>query len=506
MASRATFDAVSTISALSPTMMPFLYQTRTLASLSTSARMARSLPRYATLLRREFYGSLRLPERQDGSYSQPHRRTPPSSSQDDIPFESAKATSSGPLGRHRSGSNWERMQLNEFGEVDDGILENREAEHFMEEEDDDQEIGPHSMNLRGPRESTITETERRAFQNIFSEMFSQSQGPAKTDAPPAPDNAKTKLNNILAEAMSSAKLIRASTREEKEIVVSRYPPALRASIAKAIGLTENEDEAESWFEEEQEPELGHDALEALREPERLRVEALMKDADTDAELWDIMEKEVFSLVSKLGLLEDPFFSGPPTKSKSRKSKTQKNQERKPKAKISEEGVARFGKVVVDATTGAEVSALTIYGPLYPSYLLLGIRLLDRSFARPSPLALSVLPKIKSLGAISHVLGASTQLYNEVMRVYFHRYEDFRAISQMLNEMERSAVELDEETLQILYDIMKLRRRVRIGKRGPVLQEMWYVMPQFTTANFRMWVDKITAILLEKGRHKNDVLY
>jgi hypothetical protein len=235
-------------------------------------------------------------------------------------------------------------------------------------------------------------------------------------------------------------------------------------------------------------ELGLNELEALRDPERERVEALMKNANTDVEFWEVMEKEVFALIPKLGLEDEkPEPVKKPTTAKMKKAKAAKQ----PKPEIE-----RFEKVVAQTPNGTEVSALTLYGPLYPSYLLLGLRLLDRSFAKPSPLALSILPKIKSLGPISHVLGASTQLYNELLRTYFYRYEDFNSIAKTLNEMEKSAVEVDEETLEVIIEILKTKAVIGRGEKGSTIKALWQ-MPQYARVNFQYWRNK-TADILEKN--------
>jgi len=282
--------------------------------------------------------------------------------------------------------------------------------------------------------------------------------------------------------------------------VNSYPPALRPAAAKAMQLSDGEEEDLFEGEMEELADLDHDQLEALRSPERDRVESLMKQARTDFDLWAVLEKEVFSLIPKLGLEEDPLNVGQMDAEPQGKSKYKAgaNASKRKKAKIASEKeeankVERFDRVVAQSSNGTDVSALTLYGPLYPSYLLFGIRLLDRSFAKPSPLALSILPKIKSFGAISHVLGASTQLYNEIIRIYYYGYEDFDGVAKTLNEMEHSAVELDEETLDVVIDILRMQATVARGEKGDLLRELWS-MPQFARVNFQFWRNKIAKTI------------
>ncbi|RDL31842.1 uncharacterized protein BP5553_09244 [Venustampulla echinocandica] len=442
---------------------------------------------------------------------------------DDIHFEGGRSPRSRNLERNDSTFNLlDSVRVNEFGEVDDRTFQGQGIPDYSEGLEDSfpqGDDGIDSMDVRGPRVSTITDTEKRAFQKIFEEMFAQNQGsadapssfPQMTDSASSPGRAKSTLDAMLQTALEQ----NAQTRKEKEAVVNRYPPVLRASIAKAIRLTE--DDSDDLFGETttEEPELDHDQLETLRDPERIRVETLMNEAKTDVELFEVMEKEVFSLIQKLGLEETPSGVEPPTaeepstpeiptttKAKRGRKKKDVKEVKEVKKPVPQDLGAQFETTITDSATGTEVSALILYGPLYPSHLLFGLRLLDRSFAKPSPLALSILPKVRSLGSISHVLGGTTQLYNEILRIYFYRYENFGAVIKTLEEMEVSAVGLDEETLEIVDNILRTHKKVTSGERGPVIQALWS-MPEFSAAKFKFWRTKIsTAIGARDGFGEN----
>lgn len=112
------------------------------------------------------------------------------------------------------------------------------------------------------------------------------------------------------------------------------------------------------------------------------------------------------------------------------------------------------------------------------------------------MVLNVLPRIKSLGIISHVLGASTALYNELLRIYWFRYDDFLSADSLLNEMDQAGLEFDAETFGIVNDIHSMQARVRRGDKGPVLQALWS-MPEFASGKFKPWKDKIQASLEER---------
>ncbi|EHL02120.1 hypothetical protein M7I_1852 [Glarea lozoyensis 74030] len=275
-------------------------------------------------------------------------------------------------------------------------------------------------------------------------------------------HAKVNLGDMLNDALA----VSDRNKEEKESMVSRWPEALRPAVAKAIGLTDDgeSDEGESIESEPPQPELQIDELESLRDPERQRVEKLMREAVTDVELWEVMNKEVFSMIPRLGLAE--------------KSSTHDS---KPKGKrVSKKEKQQMQNSKVPSTTGEKLGSDNQEKRQ---------ELLDRDFVKPSPLALSVLPKIKSLGAISHVLGASPSLYNEILRIYLLRHEDFRAMTATLYDMNDSAVPVNEETLAIVEEVLRLARQVQEGERGPVIQRIWSQMPRFTTKYLNAWRKK-----------------
>jgi hypothetical protein len=356
-------------------------------------------------------------------------------------------------------------------------------------------------DTRGDRESTITPSERHAFQKIFSDIFERHKRSGSdlesspTDAPEpgvfrhgSAQQAESKLADIFNGTVDYDPM----SRDQKEEAVNRYPPALRSAAARAIGLDvdANEVESEEWSDEKDRAQE-IEKLEAIREPERKRVEDMMKAAQSDFELWGIMEKEVFSLIPKMGLEELPAVVEQPPPSKTKKSgKKTRASKAKPENGESQQITP------IDTTDESGVSALSLYGPLYPSYLLLGLRLLDRSFARPSLLALSLLPKIKSMGFISHVLGASTQFYNELIRIYRYRHDDFTGISNLLLEMENAALEMDEETLEVVFDIVRTQQSVERGDKGSAVKALWR-SSNFAPDKLRAWKSKIERAISER---------
>lgn len=398
----------------------------------------------------------------------------------------------------QAGTPWDAIErLDDFENIESNEFYGEEEDIFDDENEDD--AWTRKSDPSQDRQTTITPSERAAFETIFENIRHKTKAAHRYDSldepadPAARQRAKTKLEGILGNAMADRSVPR--TRDEKEIIVNRYPPSLRALAAKAVGLDFDEERYEEVSKEEEEA-MDTDQLEELRKPIREGVEARMRAAKTDFELWAVMEEEVFPLIAKLGL-EETEKEDPAPKKRRKKSKTSKESKKNPRKLVlppEAEQKVQFEPIVHE---GQVVSPLAFYGPLYPSYLLLGLRLLDRSFAKPSPLTLSILPKIKSLGLISHVLGASTQLYNELLIIYWYRYDDFRGSLNLLSEMEQSGLSFNKESLEIVQDIMTMQSRIARGDRGETLKALWS-FPEFAPGKFSYWRNKITAMLSESG--------
>jgi hypothetical protein len=381
-------------------------------------------------------------------------------------------------------------------EVMDNGFDYFESNDYYSIEDDifDDEDEMDAWTRNPGRQTTITATERAAFEAIFKNIRNKTKNTQRYGS--LEENAinhrwargaKERLESIMGDSMTERF---PQTRDEKEIVVNRYPPTLRALAAKAVGLDYDEAHFEKTAQEEE--TIDTDQLEELRRPVREEVEAKMRAAETDSEMWDVMEREVFPLIEKLGL-EKAENEKPAKKLGQKPAIISKTSPRKTILPLEDKQTMHFEPIVHE---GQEISPLAFYGPLYPSYLLLGLRLLDRSFAKPSPLTLSILPKIKSLGLISHVLGASTQLYNELLIIYWYRYDDFRGVISLLSEMEESGLIFNQETLEIINDILRMQGRILKGDRGPTLKALWS-LPEFAPGKFGYWRKKIKKMLDER---------
>ncbi|GME24323.1 hypothetical protein GTA08_BOTSDO10585 [Neofusicoccum parvum] len=182
------------------------------------------------------------------------------------------------------------------------------------------------------------------------------------------------------------------------------------------------------------------------------VEKLLREATSDVELWNVLENEVFSVIRRLNLDAPQFFAGQEDEA------TKKEEEKEEEEKKEEE---EEGNPEEDSESFSEFQ---IIGPNYPSFMLIAMRQLRVDFPG-STLALALLPAIKSLGRGSYALGASTELYNELLAMAWLTYSDFQGIDDLLQEMENGGIDFDTNTLDLLDSIKKNALDAKSGRLG-----------------------------------------
>ncbi|KAH6677879.1 hypothetical protein F5X68DRAFT_264032 [Plectosphaerella plurivora] len=285
--------------------------------------------------------------------------------------------------------------------------------------------------------STITPTEDRAFRKIFADIAKRSRHEKDQHGFP----------------VSRAPAFTKESTSAVDEVLKKYPPALRESMRAALGLPEPAPSAEDI--EAQEAEEAEEALaievneqwerqKALRDEAAERIEQLLKDCKTDDEVGAVLEREVFSMVKKLGIDEG-------------KTGT--------RFALGETLQTMHNEAVEDEAAEAKLD-MDSHGPLYSLHILQGLRALDQDFARPSSLALKVLPRIRELGMASYVLGASTPFYNELVAITWRRHGDVRGVMSLLQEMLFAGLTPDKQTLALVHEIEDRLDAMSDGKEGP----------------------------------------
>jgi hypothetical protein len=353
--------------------------------------------------------------------------------------------------------------------------------------------------------STITPSERETFNRIFQEIaarrLSSSPRPGVEVSEPEipaipnpfesdPERGQAAINIIIQDAASNAHgrksdrlgfrpLGQMSTAREREKALFRFPGSLRRAAREVMGMAEpnrgdkadgsgavllgltSSAPAATGFNKAMKTPIANPtsdgkansrtldslaetaSIELGRRKEFDQVKKIMDAARSDFVLWDIMEKKVFSMVKRLGISEAQL-------------QAKRNQRAQGKKREAPETVkAQEPELSMD-----------FWGPLYPELLVYSLTLLDQRFPRSSPLAFNVLPRIKELGMASYVLGVSTSFYNVLIGIHWRRYGDSQAVFELLEEMRQAGLYFDENTKRVL-DQMVAQVSLHSGKGAVV---------------------------------------
>ena len=336
------------------------------------------------------------------------------------------------------------------------------------------------------RDSTITTKERDAFARIFDDIMHPPKDRLQDTIPfesqpgeskPASEKKGTgTLDSILnatactmrpredrrlgdsqsfAPVSSRSSTVNSDAATDSE-ALARYPESLRAAAAKAttehrLKVAEERGQAPDERANEAQHDKANDPAELQRMSQLQRMETLLREAPTDQALWAVLEREVFSMISEL------------------QTKPATKRQRKPRQTPT--ALADPSTAPLQPPSVELVSRLAVVGSNYPQLLLVAMRLLAHEFRAPAACG-ALFARVKALGPVSYVLGASTALYNEMLELMWRAYRDFDAVADLLDEMDKSGVDFDLDTDLALQDIVAERERVASGERGRVMEAVW----------------------------------
>ncbi|KAI1320231.1 hypothetical protein F5Y16DRAFT_390127 [Xylariaceae sp. FL0255] len=381
-------------------------------------------------------------------------------------------------------------------------------------------------NVRG----TITPAERLVFERIFADIKARGLKPTATEDGPNPTPATQRSTMLIMQkaafdsgqalpATITAPGLLAGAAKDRAKALLRFPPALRGAAQKALDTIESQagavsrpkiskdeiefdstlmqfqdeeglDQAESEWTAPADTFSRTIEVEEKRHDERARIEGLITAATSDFELWDILEKEVFSMPARLGIAKAP---------ESEENSMKKNSKKSNKTEVQNADES------IDAEKNQSLS-LYVHGPLYPAYLLLGLRRLDTAFAGPSPLVFSVLPRIKELGLESYVLGVSTPFFNELLDIYWTRRGDLAGVFELLEEMRHCGVYFDRQTQGIMHRIQEAIFGMASAQSRNEFGRALMYMPDYEHSQrtrMRYWAK---AIMKSIGQRTRDIGY
>ncbi|KAI9845396.1 MAG: hypothetical protein M1837_004874 [Sclerophora amabilis] len=290
-------------------------------------------------------------------------------------------------------------------------------------------------------------------------------------------------------------------REYLQQALMRYPESLRAAAAEAAGFRPQKTRPQALSSSEVSPVLQESAeldaeVEAVRQRELVRIEHMLIHAESGVEIIRILERELFPLLSQL---EDP----PPEATPNSRGK-----KKKPPRPRSKKVTASAQAIGLDPEheqpQAKSIPPLAILGINYPHLLLLATRLLRNVHHTPT-LALSLFARIKSLSPISYVLGATTALYNEILKVRWYDSRDFWGVDELLLEMERGGVDFDARTEAILREANAERRVVERGEMGQWKETLWAIEGgRGAGMRLRLWKELVSTRVQELSEKQLDI--
>jgi hypothetical protein len=327
-------------------------------------------------------------------------------------------------------------------------------------EDTDGKLPPTLEEAQSARKTTITDTERAAFEKLYKTFNTQGQGRPKGKSgeheeldqvadeyyEDDEDSSSSSLDKIFDDVLQGSPRMQNAQRNNRNLEyrtsnVEGFSAGKEAQ-APVSDTLHNKKKLAAKVEKEK--------IRKLRMEERERVDKLLKSAQTDRQLWQILEREVFDQLRKLDLDET-------------------NSSKKERSK------ANTPKIKSKSAANSIVDTRVLF-PNYPHHLLTAVSTLRTHFPA-SPLALTILPTIKSLGRSSYALGATPKLYKYLLRTAWIQQSSYAMMDTLLTDMETNIVEFDAEILEVLDAVIKEHDTAKNGQLGREMQmvygmEMW----------------------------------
>ncbi|KAF2711520.1 hypothetical protein K504DRAFT_465273 [Pleomassaria siparia CBS 279.74] len=355
-------------------------------------------------------------------------------------------------------------------------------------------LPPDVDNLEPVRQTTITGSERAAFEKLYKTM--NAQKPPRNDLPHAHE-----LDQIADEwyEEDEDKQDDASLDSLFDKVLAGVPAPGQIKRRKKYDNLETlaSSVLDSHLREERKrareaASVEAEKTKAIRAEERARVTALMEQAQTDREVWEILEREVLGVIRQLDLdgtkkmAEEQVVPASPSTKKRKQGKTATAEivtpktlaELKPNLKsksISNTESETEPKPEPTPPTSLTTTTSTPHSrnlfANFPFHLYSCAHIL-RSTYPSSPLPFSILPTIKSLGRSPFALGASTSLYNLLIRTSWYQYSSYAYVDELLHDMQNAGIEFDMNTLHLLDGILSEFKNARKGEMGFHVKTVW----------------------------------
>ncbi|PSN64235.1 hypothetical protein BS50DRAFT_575677 [Corynespora cassiicola Philippines] len=193
--------------------------------------------------------------------------------------------------------------------------------------------------------------------------------------------------------------------------------------------------------------LSKKRMEKSQLKETTRIQGLFEQAETDRELWQVVERQVFEQVRRMDL------DGLATWDKKSKIPVAKRKRAVPGA------TQRFPTSPTDPPwdlARAREQQRLVFGT-FPLHLKAAANVLRENFPA-SPLPFSILSTLKSLGRSSYALGATRGLYKSLIHTAWTQHASYEYIDELLHDMDNGGIECDQGLLELLDRIISQHHR------------------------------------------------
>ncbi|KAF2727253.1 hypothetical protein EJ04DRAFT_517380 [Polyplosphaeria fusca] len=352
------------------------------------------------------------------------------------------------------------------------------------------------------RPSTITGPERAAFRTLYERLGRDSHRQSSHEVPFVSHEEKQFEDDVDDEDASLDALLDSVMAGRPP---AQSPPARRRESLKTL--------AEDMLKMDRDRSKHHQAAEDVKIRnaglvERERIMALMEEARTDRELWAVLNAEVLKQVQSFKL-DDPeasqLWSDTQRKSTARRA-GKKGKNTTPTDQLASSTATPASTTL--APTPASIDQNSDWRILFHNYpiLVLHAATLLRAHFPSSNLPLLILPTLKSLGLSSYALGATTRLYNVVIRTAWLQYSSYTHVDELLTEMENGGIAFNRDTLELLDLILRETRESRQGVHGNLAKRFSNMQQSYSSSkklqDWRMVIyQRLEALGISKPKRK-----
>lgn len=320
------------------------------------------------------------------------------------------------------------------------------------------------------QKSTITPSEAEIFKGIFEEIAQGKMPAAKRRS----GESNFQSHYPIMESQPTVEKSRVS--KFRQSILGRYPRSLQDAARVALGMVDNNLSNSETNPLQESKEAQARVIQELHQnetarlQEKKRVEALMEGCDTDTALWRVMEDEVFPLPEKLGIVQQKMIEHtecPNFGSKTAAPESPKNDyDTSQKVLLSQDDDQREEQRRLMAT----------HGPLFPLFISNGLTGFVSAFARPSPFAFQILPRIAAMGLPAYVLGVSASFYVALARLHWDQFGDANSALDVFHEMNLFGLTMSVEVNELLTEMRDQLHRCAWGTQGSFVMSIMEYPP------------------------------